>query len=389
MAFDVNELIHKDAVHRSIYTDPQIFELEMDRIFNRSWVYLGHFSEIKEPADYKTTVIGRHPVIVSHLRDGSVTALVNRCRHRGATVCQQEFGNSRAFRCAYHSWTYANTGRLIGVPHPKGYGEHFPREELGLVRVPRVAMHRGFIFGSMVEDGPSLDEHLGGTKKLIDEFCDISPTGEIDVFRGLQKCSYDGNWKFQLENGVDPYHVEFLHRSTFSRETLKIYNESRGIVVDMDGHGVTDHRDIGPPRRDGLPNGGFNVVVFPNLILLRTQIRTVRPISVDRTETYTNVVRLPGLDNETNQFRLRTQEFEFGPCGVVYSDDLEVFERAQAGLRSSAVEWLVMSRGLERERMINGYLSGDMMDETQHRAMYRRWKTMMTSDSTSLNEHAA
>ncbi|QAY95525.1 hypothetical protein CWB41_07070 [Methylovirgula ligni] len=389
MDADIGDLIRKDAVHRSVYTDPKVFDLEMERIFDRTWVYLGHFSEIKERNDYKTTLIGRHPVIVSHLSDGTIAAVINRCRHRGATVCQHEFGNSRVFRCAYHAWTYGNTGKLIGVPHPEGYGKDFSREQLGLVKLPRIAMHRGFIFGSMAADGPSLDEHLGGTKQLIDEFCDISPTGEIEVFRGLQKCAYSGNWKFQLENGVDPYHVEFLHRSTFSRETLKIYNESSGTVIDMDGHGVTDHRDIGPMRRDGLPNGGFNVVIFPNLILLRTQIRIVRPISVNRTEIYTNVVKLPGLDEATNKFRLRTQEFEFGPSGVVFADDLEIFERAQAGLQSSAVEWLLVSRGIDRDRMQNGYLSGEMMDETQHRAMYRRWKEMMTSRAPAPSESAA
>ena len=90
MVSDVGGLIRKDAVHRSIYTDPEIFELEMERIFSRSWVYLAHISEINEPGDYKTTVIGKHPVIVSHLGDGAVTALINRCRHRGATVCQHE-----------------------------------------------------------------------------------------------------------------------------------------------------------------------------------------------------------------------------------------------------------------------------------------------------------
>ena len=85
-----------------------------------------------------------------------------------------------------------------------------------------------------------------------------------------------------------------------------------------------------------------------------------------------------GGRNEVNKFRLRTQEFEFGPCGIVFADDLEVFERAQAGLQSSAVEWLVVSRGLGREKVRNGYLSGEMMDETQHRGMYRRWKEHMT-----------
>jgi len=385
MSLDISSLIRKDAVHRSIYTDPEIFDLEMEQIFHRTWVYLAHISEIREDGDYKTTFIGRHPVIVSHVADGQISVLINRCRHRGATVCQDEFGNSRVFRCVYHSWTYANTGKLIGVPHPQAYGEDFSRSELGLGRVPRVAMHRGFIFGSMAAHGPTLDEHLGGTKKLLDEFCEISPSGEIEVFRGLQKCAYNGNWKLQLENGVDPYHVEFLHRSTFTRETLKIYNQSRGKVIDMDGHGVTDHRDIGPPRRDGLPNGGFNVVIFPNLILLRTQIRTVRPISVNRTEIYTNVVRLPGVEDQLNKFRLRTQEFEFGPCGVVFADDLDVFERAQRGLQSSAVEWLLVSRGLDRERLENGYLCGEMMDETQHRALYRKWKGLMMQQPSKEN----
>jgi phenylpropionate dioxygenase-like ring-hydroxylating dioxygenase large terminal subunit len=376
-------LIRGDAVHRSVYTDPAIFDLEMERIFGRTWVYLGHTSEIREAGDYKTTYIGRHPIVLSRLSDGGVAALLNRCRHRGATVCQHELGNSRFFRCAYHGWTYANSGRLVGVPHPAGYGPSFAREELGLARVPRLGIHRGFIFGSLAADGQSLDEHLGGTKTLIDEFCDVSPTGELEVFPGYQKCAYDGNWKYQVENGVDPYHVQHLHRSTFTEEALKIYSEAKGLVVDMDGHGVTDHRDSGPLPPDGSPSGGFNVVVFPNLVLLRTQIRIIRPISVDRTEIYTNVVRLQNVPEELNIRRLRSQQFEFGPAGVIYADDLEIFERTQAGLQSSAVDWLLFARGLSRERMHGRYLSSVMSDETQHRGMYRHWKQLMTAAHAS------
>lgn len=383
MEQDLGALIRPDAVHRSVYTDPAIFDLEMERLFGRSWVYLGHTSEIHEIGDYKTTFIGKHPVIVTRLSDGSVTALLNRCRHRGATVCQHEIGNARFFRCAYHGWTYGNNGKLVGVPHPSGYGPSFVREDLSLARVPRLATHCGFIFGSMADDGPTLDEHLGGTKALLEEFCKVSPTGEIEVFRGLQKCAYDGNWKYQVENGVDPYHVQYLHRSTFTDEALKIYNEAKGWVVDMDGHGVTDHRDTAPMPASGSPNGGFNVVVFPNLVLLRTQIRTIRPIAVNRTEIYTNVVRLQQVPEELNLSRMRWQEFEFGPSGVVYADDLEIFERTQVGLQSSAVEWLMFARGLHREKMHDGYLSSTMTDETQHRGMYRRWASFMTAGAAA------
>lgn len=374
----IEELIKRDRVHRAIYTNPDIFEMEMRRIFERSWVYLGHTSEIKEPGDYKTTMMGRHPVIVSRLADGSVRALINRCRHRGATVCQYETGNSRFFRCAYHGWTYRNDGTLVGVPHPSGYGRHLDHSSLSLTPIAQVATHRGFIFGCMREGGPSLDEHLGGAKEILDQFCDVSPTGEIDVFKGLQKCSYRGNWKYQIENGVDPYHVQFLHQSTFDDQSLQIYKESGGVVVDLDGHGLTDHRDVGPMPLDGSLKGGFNLVVFPNLVILRTQIRTIRPIAVDRTEIISNVVKLQDVSADLNQRRLRSQEFEFGCAGVVYADDLEIFERTQKGLQSRAEDWLLFARGLDRETIRHGYLSAAMTDETQHRGMYRRWKEMMT-----------
>jgi hypothetical protein len=130
---------------------------------------------------------------------------------------------------------------------------------------------------------------------------------------------------------------------------------------------------------DGGLSGGFTLVLFPNLIILRSQIRVVRPIAVDRTEVYTNVVRLQGVPEAVNLKRMRDQEREFGAAGSFYVDDMEIFERTQRGLQSGAVDWLVFARGLDRERMHNGYLSSDMNDETQHRGLYRRWAQMMTA----------
>jgi Ring hydroxylating alpha subunit (catalytic domain) len=141
---------------------------------------------------------------------------------------------------------------------------------------------------------------------------------------------------------------------------------------------MTDHRDVGPMPPDGSLNGGFNLVVFPNLVILRTQIRTIRPIAVDRTEIISNVVKLQNVPGDLNQRRLRSQEFEFGCAGVVYADDLEIFERTQKGLQSRAQDWLLFARGLDRETIRNGHLTAAMTDETQHRGMYRRWKELMT-----------
>lgn len=382
MTHAIQDLIQAGSIHRSVYTDPAIFDLEMERIFNTTWVYIAHAQEIPEPGDYKTTFIGKHPIIVSRLADGSVTALINRCRHRGPIVCQHERGNSKHFRCPYHSWTYDNSGKLIGVPMPQGYGASFDREALGLVKVPRVAEYQGFIFGCMTETGPTLEEHLGGITRFLDAYVQTSPTGKIELFEGTQKCGYNGNWKYQLENGVDPYHVGALHLSAVTPEAMQIYRQGRGCVIAMDGHGVTDHTDWGPMPVDASLSGGFNLVIFPNLIVLRSQIRTVRPIAVNRTEIHTNVVKLQNVPDEVNLRRIRDQEFEFGAAGTFFTDDLEIFERTQEGLQSGAVEWLVFSRGLDREEMKNGYMTGTMSDETQHRGMYENWKQMMMGPRT-------
>ena len=87
---NIDQLVQNDLIHRSVYTDAKIFDLEMEYIFNKCWVYVGHSAEIPEAGDYKTTFIGRNPVIVSRLTDGSITLLINRCRHRGPIVCQHE-----------------------------------------------------------------------------------------------------------------------------------------------------------------------------------------------------------------------------------------------------------------------------------------------------------
>lgn len=385
----IDQLIRPGAVHRSVYTDQDIFDLEMQRIFDTTWVYLAHEAEIPEPGDYKTTMLGRHPVIVSRQPDGEIAVVVNRCRHRGPTVCENETGNSKYFRCPYHFWTYRSSGELIGVPSREAYGGAFKKEDMGLQRVARVDQYQGFIFGSMSTSGPSLQEHLGGVTRFLDAYVSTAPGGKLALFEGSQKCVYNGNWKLQLENGVDPYHVAALHISAVTPKAMEIYQQGGGCVVAMDGHGVTDHTDYGPMPLDASLSGGFNLVIFPNLIVLRSQIRTIRPIAANRTEIHTRVVKLEGAPEEINLRRMRDQEFEFGAAGTFFADDLEIFERTQFGLQSAAVEWLNFSRGLETEQMKNGYLTGNITDETQHRGMYRNWLRMMTAASESVREQRA
>ncbi|MDO8300928.1 aromatic ring-hydroxylating dioxygenase subunit alpha, partial [Lacisediminimonas sp.] len=108
----VDDIAHGQfTVHRDVYRDPEIFELEMRYIFERTWVFLGIESQIPDAHDYFTTWIGRNPVLVSRGADGTIGAFLNTCRHRGAVVCQKAQGNARFHVCQYHGWSYDSSGR--------------------------------------------------------------------------------------------------------------------------------------------------------------------------------------------------------------------------------------------------------------------------------------
>ena len=125
-------------IHRDAYVDPAVFEVELDRIFGQTWVYVGHESEIPEPGSFTTTTIGRTPVILSRSQAGEVTVLLNRCTHRAATVCQERRGQTRFFRCPYHGWSFRPDGTLIGFTFADGYdNQDLCLDDFALGRAPR------------------------------------------------------------------------------------------------------------------------------------------------------------------------------------------------------------------------------------------------------------
>src|SRR5712692_8713757 len=133
-------------VHRLAYTSPDILELERERVFDHSWIYVGHESEVRNPGDFQTRDVAGRPVILCRGSDSQIRVLINSCMHRGAQVCRQASGNANTFQCFYHAWTYNNRGELAGVPDPAGYGPAFDRAEMGLKSPPRITNYRGLIF---------------------------------------------------------------------------------------------------------------------------------------------------------------------------------------------------------------------------------------------------
>ena len=145
---DYRSLVHETRVHSAVYYDPAVFKDELEKIWYRTWVYVGHVSEVPNRNDYVTKSIGPTPVLMVNDRNGEISLLLNKCPHRGNQLCAYQKGNRATFTCPYHSWTFANTGDLIGYAFADGY-EGEDKNQFSLGRVPLVAIYRGFVFGSM------------------------------------------------------------------------------------------------------------------------------------------------------------------------------------------------------------------------------------------------
>lgn len=412
---DFSSLVEETRIHRDVYVDPAVFEAEMERIFMRTWVYVGHDSEIARPGDYKTTAIGREPVILTRDKDGRPHVVVNRCSHRGAAVCLLPRGNTSGFRCQFHGWTFGLDGELMAIPYSE---ESVDKAGLSLRTPPRVESYRGFIFASFNPDVPALTDHLRDVLPYIDRFVDHAGEYALQVSPDANEVVYDGNWKLQLENNVDGYHLSFTHQSLFGvlqRRTGKqaryVTGTSEGeakVEAFSNGHAVMDLRtvatDVLRERLDivpGAPPPGVdldeyfgiegaeelylastgppvNVSIFPNLNLGSINICEVHPLAVDRTRVVLRPLLLDGAPPEINRIRLRYHEIGSGPAGFVQPDDIEMFERVGLGLASEEVEWIQMTRGLERETVASEtHRFSHVSDETPQRGQYRWWRELM------------
>ena len=434
--YDWDDLVQEDRVHRLIYTDPAIFEAEMTNIFGGTWVYLAHESQIPNSNDFITAKLGLRPLIMTRDDNGVIRALYNRCTHRGTTLCRWPKGNSRSFQCPYHGWNFLNTGKLRGVPWPEGYANSLVREEkFDLAQVPRVESYRGFIFGTLNMEAPSLVEHLGPIKEPIDEWLDRNPGGKVIVCEA-NRLKYNGNWKLAYDNSGDGYHVVFSHRSLLEtenrfndEETAKGMSYYKTAPDDQpmyirymgNGHHFKDKRPNLQKRAGGLwaieslhpgmehvqdrlrskfgeraetmldlaGSEPVNINVFPNLSLLGNHIQVFEPISVTETDAIWYGTRIEDVDGslgedvlaDVNALRMRTQE-GFPNFGEV--DDVANFEQIQRGLACAEDEWVYMHRGLgipgRIETLKDGTIKGPATDELFMREYIREWKRLMKAD---------
>ena len=357
------------------FTDPEVYELEKERVFRRSWMFLAHESEIARPRDYVVRYLLDDSVIVTRGDDGEVRTVLNTCRHRGNRVCGNERGNASHFICPYHGWTYRNTGELSGVPlGEKIYGPRFDRNELGLVPVPRQAMFHGMIFGSLDPDAPDLEDDLGPMKWYLELLTRRSESGQ-EVPVPPSRFVVRSNWKVGADNFVgDGYHTMTTHRSAVELGLVP-KDPSFGMYghhVDVgNGHGVAL---VGaPPGAPAPPFGGYppgivaslersypsaahvevarstlfmHGTIFPNLSFLNASLskdpnsmpvpflffHLWRPLGPERTEVWTWFFVERDAPERFKRESYLAYVRNFGPGGVFEQDDMENFRNITAAL---------------------------------------------------------
>jgi phenylpropionate dioxygenase-like ring-hydroxylating dioxygenase large terminal subunit len=413
------ELVQRDRVHRRVYTDADIFAAEMRDIFGRVWVYVGHESEIANPHDFLARDVGGRPIILTRDAEGAVHVLMNRCRHRGATVCRVDRGRAKRFTCPYHGWAYSNTGELTGVPWPAAYGEDFDRSELAL-HAMRVESHRGFIFGTLNPQAGSLMDYLGPAADVLDVWVDRFPGGVV-ARHGAHRLLCKANWKLVLDNSVDGYHPSFSHRSLLQMAARHGEGKDMGYFAESPddgplycqylghGHLLLDQRPAygGPgsfwdrqrpaPGREHVEDrvraeqpdsathlldltvgGQMNFTIFPNLLLIGNQIQVLEPIAVDRTVLTWYATSAEALPDSITTMRMRHQE-DFPSFGE--PDDLANFAECQRGLQIPEVEWVMMNRGLDalvaEQIDERGVVTAPVTYETAPRGYFSFWRSLM------------
>ncbi|MEA5155288.1 aromatic ring-hydroxylating dioxygenase subunit alpha [Raineyella sp.] len=413
------DLAEADRVAGQLYTDPAIFDEEMEKIFYSTWVWVAHESEIPEAGSFKTTYVGRQPVIVTRDRKGGFNTLLNRCRHRGATVCDQSNGKANGFTCPYHNWSYALDGKLRGIPYPEGYEGVVEKEDFPLQRL-RTESYAGMIWATFNQDAEPLEDFLGDAKIWIDRFFKQT-NGYPTKVTGIHKFRFRGNWKIQLENTTDGYHFPMVHKSWMASidaetaEMMSFMNDPAAVTHDLgNGHSVAvmapanadlDIDDGAPlqPRFDDLVaeleasgeytpeqirrfvrsmhGSGFNLNTFPNVSFSLAFFRVLIPISVDETEIWHMSLGMDGGPECVNQERLRIHEHFQGPFGFGSPDDAEGWERVQLGAAGAPRMPILVNRGLNRETpSAEGWPTSHVTDETGMRGAYAMWKKMMSHD---------
>jgi phenylpropionate dioxygenase-like ring-hydroxylating dioxygenase large terminal subunit len=407
----------RGQIPAAIFSNPDLYRLEMERIFDRAWLFVAHESEVPAPGDYITRYMGEQPVIVSRDEDGRVRVLLNACRHRGMRVCRADLGNASHFRCPYHGYTYKNTGELIGVPfHKEVYGDSLDRAALGLVEA-RSESYAGLIFATWEPGAEPLGEWLGAMRWYLDLF---GGRAEMEVVGPPHRHEMDANWKLPAENAAsDAYHTFSTHASisevglTPSARWAKsgYHIAAGGGHACMIGTPTAEfifpkelvsvyERHLAPDQVALLHQMGHMVgTVFPNLSLLissvmlkgqlisHSELFLWQPKGPDKIELNLFFLVEKAAPPEWKERSRQAWLLTFATAGMLSQDDAENWTDITRNSRGRVAGNLTFNyqMGLGRRPLAGFAGPGEVYEgkynEANARGFYRRWLELLRNDA--------
>jgi anthranilate 1,2-dioxygenase large subunit len=375
-----DERLHYRTPYRW-FTDPDIYAMEQARIYRgATWNFLGMAAEIPQPGDYKATFVGDTPVVMTRTKAGEVVAWVNRCAHRGATVCRFSRGNATKHTCVYHQWSYDAAGQLRGVPFRRGYEQHsgmpgdFDPKLHSLQRL-RVEDYHGLVFATFDQEMESLADYLGPEMR---PWMDRLLAGRDLVYLGCTRQYSRSNWKLYFENVKDLYHASLLHLFHTTFNIMRVSMASRTIPDPR--HGL--HSVITTTRQENNTGAGdyselrtFNgnirlhdtsvlrtrdefdepitnhiQTIFPSLVLQQIHntlaCRQLLPKGPGEFELVFHYFGYADDDEELRDMRV-LQANLVGPAGYISMEDTEAAELVQRAAQASPQARSTMLLGID------------------------------------------
>jgi phenylpropionate dioxygenase-like ring-hydroxylating dioxygenase large terminal subunit len=408
-------------IDRRIFSEQAVYDDEMEKIFGRAWLMIGHESLVPAADDFFHTYMGEDPVILTRDGQGRLHALLNMCRHRGNRVVRCDDGNAKRFMCTYHGWTYGNDGRLEHVPGTsEAYYDALDKPSLGLVQA-RVDTYAGIVFATWAEDAPSLAAYLGDARWYLDTLFNRRDGGMQAL--GPMKWLEPVNWKTMVDNCSDNYHVPTTHLSSARVQTRylgrpqlshKDQFESPNRHVFVNGHSLTfrEAPDNTPRYVHGMSKDTFHLFqayheatlpeverrlgafrarhvqlgnhsIFPNGVL---GFRLALPRGPVQTEFW-HFVLLEKDAPETIKHAIRIgSQANNGAAGLFEQDDVDNWRQVTAASNSRLGRRYAqdLSMGLGHaggHPDYPGLVSERYISENNQRQFYLRWEEFMNAES--------
>ena len=429
----IQALVQEDRVHRDVYLSEELFALEQERFFARTWLFAGHASQVPQPGDYWSRELAGRPVMMVRQADGSVRMFYNRCAHKGAQLVSEESGNTgKFFRCPYHAWTYKLDGKSLAIAFKGGYeGTRLNECEAGqgLTPLPHMVNYRDFIFVRLADEGPDFADYFGEVLPSLDNLADRSPEGRLSVGGGVLRNVIHCNWKMYLENINDAVHPMSTHESAtqaaaalwrghgdhepkpMAMEQIlpfgsgyEFFDKMGGRVFD-NGHSLLgvnfsihsgyaqlpDYEAAmqaahGAERASEImQRSPQNAVLFPSLAVKGSPqvMRVIRPLSANRTLIEAWSFRAAGAPELLFERAMSYNRLVFSPMSVVAHDDVRIFESLQKGLRADGNEWVSLHRGFDPAELAATTLTTNGTNELLMRNQFRAWAKYMTPPAGS------